>query len=57
MKSLRQLCAAALLTFAVTFAAYAGEIECGVASTPPPSVEGYMPSGITDVLLIMLALI
>ncbi len=37
MKSLRQTCATAILTVALTVAAYAGQIQCPAAVPPPPA--------------------
>jgi hypothetical protein len=51
MKHLRQLCATAVLTFALAFSSFAGTIDCGVVSPPPPpnpaSITGDMATGIT----------
>lgn len=58
MKHLRQLCLIAALLFTFTFSAYAGEIECpGMPATSQPTVAGDIQCGITDVLLVILALI
>ena len=50
MKHLRQCCAAAVLTFALAFSAFSGEMECGAVSpppNPPASITGDMATGIT----------
>ena len=36
MKHMRHFCVASILTFAITFSAFAGDIHCGVISEPPP---------------------
>ena len=36
MKALRKLCAAFVLTLALTLSAFAGDIETGKSATPPP---------------------
>jgi hypothetical protein len=57
MRHLRKFCAAVVLTCAFALSIHAGEVSCpGVTSQP--TVAGEIPyPGITDVLLIMLALI
>jgi hypothetical protein len=50
MKHLRQFCAIAVLTFALAFSAFAGNMECGVVDptpNPPASITGEMATGIT----------
>ncbi len=50
MSRLHRFCIATVLTFALTLSAFAGDIHCGVVSTPPPppaSVMGEMPDGVT----------
>jgi hypothetical protein len=54
MRYLRQFCAATMLICAFAFSAYAGNIECDVL-TPAPQAAGYMPSGITDALILLIA--
>jgi hypothetical protein len=57
MRYLRQVCAAAMLTCALAFSAYAGNIPCpGITSQPTAAGDIPCPA-ITDVLLIMLGLI
>jgi hypothetical protein len=36
MKHVRQLCAAIALTFALSLTILAGDMSCGITSTPPP---------------------
>lgn len=57
MKHLRQICLVATLVFTFTFSAYAGEIECPGITDSQPQAAGEMQYGITDALLIMLALV
>jgi hypothetical protein len=61
MRKIRQLCAALVLTFALSASALAGQVDCPGITDEPPSEEttasGYMQTGITDVLLIMLSLV
>jgi hypothetical protein len=57
MKHLGQLCLVATLIFTLTFSAYAGEIECPGIPVAQPQAAGEIECGLTDVLLIMLALI
>lgn len=59
MKTLRQLCAGLVLMLALTVTASAGQMDCpGVAVTSQPTAAGNIECpGLTDVLLIMLALI
>jgi hypothetical protein len=48
MKHLRQLCAIAVLTFALASSTFAGQIDCGVVDpppNPPASVTGDMQCG------------
>lgn len=47
MKNLRQFCAAAVLTCALTLSAYAGDMSTGKTPPPPPSVTsaGDMSTG------------
>jgi hypothetical protein len=50
MKHLRQLCAIAVLTFALASSTFAGDIQCGVVEPPPnpqASMTGEMATGIT----------
>ncbi len=50
MKHLRHFCIASVLTFALTFSAFAGDINCGVVSpppTPPAPLTGQMTTGVT----------
>lgn len=49
MKHLRHFCVASALTFALALSTFAGDINCGVVSTPPnppASVTGDMPNGV-----------
>ena len=39
MKTLRQLCVASVFTLALSIPAFAGEIEIGKTTTPPPSSQ------------------
>jgi hypothetical protein len=58
MRYLRQFCAATMLVCVLAFSAYAGDIECdGHALSPQPTVAGDIQYGITDALLLMLALV
>jgi hypothetical protein len=61
MKRLRQLCAALVLTVALSANAFAGKVNCpGITDEPPseePTATGEMQNDITDVLLIMLSLV
>jgi hypothetical protein len=43
MKTLRQLCVASVFVFSLTFPAFAGEIQTGVA--PPPPAQTSTTSG------------
>lgn len=48
MKHLRQLCASAVLIFAFTISAFAGDIDCGAippSPNPPASVTGDIHCG------------
>ena len=48
MKPLRQLCATAVLTFALAFSSFAGTIDCGAVDPPPDppaSVTGDIDCG------------
>ena len=48
MKRLRHFCAATILTFTFTLAAFAGDMQCGVTSEPPPpesEIAGQMDTG------------
>jgi hypothetical protein len=50
MKHLRQLCAIAVLTFALASSTFAGDIQCGVVEPLPnsqASMTGEMDTGIT----------
>jgi hypothetical protein len=51
MKTLRQLCAAFVLTLALSFSAFAGNMPAGVTEPPPPDSEatsqGEMSTGVT----------
>ncbi|HVG34885.1 MAG TPA: hypothetical protein VM911_17575 [Pyrinomonadaceae bacterium] len=57
MKSLRQLCAALVLTFTLSAGAFAGKVDCpGLTDEPPPedvTAAGYIPNGITDTLILL----
>jgi hypothetical protein len=66
MKILRQLCAGLILTFALSASAFAGQVDCpGITDSQPqatgempqPAAAGEMQNDITDLLLIMLALV
>jgi hypothetical protein len=57
MKNLRQLCAALILTLALTVSALAGQMDCPGVTSTVPQATGTIECGITDVLLIMLALV
>jgi hypothetical protein len=59
MRYLHEVCAAAILTCALAFSAYAGDIPCpGVTVSSQPMATGNIECpGITDVLLIMLEII
>lgn len=49
MKNLRQLCAAVVLTLALSVSALAdGNMHTGFAEQPPSSVDGNMHTGISD---------
>jgi hypothetical protein len=49
MKTLRTLCAAVVLTFALTAPAFAGIITSGKEEPPPPpSANGIMTTDLTD---------
>jgi hypothetical protein len=43
MKRLHHFCVASVLTFALAISAFAGDINCGVTSAPPPQ-----QSAVTD---------
>lgn len=45
MRHLRTLCAAVVLTLALTPPALAGNIHTGVASPPPPATQGNISTG------------
>ena len=53
MKTLRQLCVASVFVFSLTFPAFAGEIQTGVAPPPPSqpaqtaTVNDEMQTGLT----------
>lgn len=47
MKHLRHFCLASALTFALTFSAFAGDINCGVVSPPPDPPASVMREGVT----------
>jgi hypothetical protein len=53
MKTLRQLCVASVFVFSLTFPAFAGEIQTGVAPPPPSqpaqtaTVNGEIQTGLT----------
>lgn len=51
MKTLRRLCAAFVLTLALTLSAFGGQIETGVTTAPPPppdtAATGQIETGIT----------
>lgn len=54
MKRIRQLCMGTILTLVLAVAAFAGEIDCpGITSQP--TAAGYIPNGITDTMLLLLA--
>lgn len=48
MKNLRHLCAAVVLTLALTMSASAGNMEAGVADPPSSSADGQMDTGAAD---------
>jgi hypothetical protein len=45
MKTLRQLCVAAVFTFALAIPAFAGQIETTVAPPPPPPAQASTADG------------
>jgi len=48
MKTLRQLCAAFVLTLMLALSAFAGEMEAGIAPPPPPqqaTMQGEIHTG------------
>jgi hypothetical protein len=52
MKSLQRLCAAFVLTLALTLSAFAGDMTTGIIDTPPPpgqqlATTGDMQAGLT----------
>jgi hypothetical protein len=50
MKTLRRLCALLVLTLALSFSAFAGQIDTGFTPPPPPSqatVTGEISTGVT----------
>jgi hypothetical protein len=51
MRTFKRLCAAFALTLMLALSAFAGEIQTGIASTPPPSqqatTQGEIQTGIT----------
>ena len=51
MKALRRLCATFVLTLMLALSAFAGEIQTGIAATPPPSqqstTQGEISTGVT----------
>ena len=52
MKTLRQLCAALVLTLALTLSAFAGDMPTGITAEPPPpesqvTTTGDMSTGVT----------
>jgi hypothetical protein len=60
MKNLRQLCAALVLTLALSANALCGQVNCPGVTDPPPEAAaiGEMPNIITDaVFSLILALI
>jgi hypothetical protein len=57
MKKLGQLCALVVLVLSVSLTSYAGHIDCPGITDSQPQAAGEIQNGITDVLLIMLALI
>ncbi|HEX8142212.1 MAG TPA: hypothetical protein VF553_06415 [Pyrinomonadaceae bacterium] len=57
MRYLRQFCAVTMLVCAFAFSAYAGNIECPGVTESQPQAAGDMPNGITEMILLMLALI
>lgn len=55
MRYLRQFCAVITLLCAVSFSAYAGNIECDVvASTPPTTTEGDMNFPVTQIIVTLI---
>lgn len=58
MRYLRQFCTVTMLVCALAFSAYAGNIPCPGITDSQPQAAGDMPTGgITEMILIMLALI
>jgi hypothetical protein len=57
MRHLRKFCAVVVLTCAFALSIHAGEVSCPGVTSTAPQAAGEMQNGITDVLLIMLALI
>lgn len=58
MKKIGQFCALAALVLSITVTSYAGHIDCpGVTDSSQATAEGETPNNITDILLIMLALV
>lgn len=45
MKCLRKLCAVVALTFVFSLTAFAGDMSCGVTSSPPPQQPQAMTAG------------
>jgi hypothetical protein len=58
MKKLGQFCALAVLMLSIAATSYAGHIDCpGITDSSQATTSGEMPNDITDVLLVMLAII
>jgi hypothetical protein len=59
MKRLRQGCAGLILTIALSASAFAGQVNCpGVTASSEPTAAGdILCLGITDMILVMLALV
>ena len=51
MRTFKRLCAAFVLTLMLALSTFAGDIQTGIASTPPPSeqatTQGQIETGIT----------
>lgn len=48
MKHMRHLCAAVVLTLALTSSASAGWVSTGIADPPPPSADGQVSTGAAE---------
>ena len=59
MKTLRQVCAVAVLTLLLSASALAGQVNCpGVAAPPPPTTETAATDSLTtSVILVIVSLI